>query len=159
MEILKKILFWFWQFTYGLLQNIAGLCMLAIYKAKGSKSEWYHNALITYIDKKNFGGVSLGMFIFITDKAEGDKLNDYRIHEFGHTVQTMILGPLWLLVIAFPSFIWCGLPALNKWRKDNDISYYWLYCEGWSNLCGLWYTKEKFKTEECLTRGRFGKPI
>lgn len=159
MEMLKKILFWFWQFTYGLLQNIAGLCMLAIYKAKGSKSEWYHNALITYIDKKNFGGVSLGMFIFITDKAEGDKLNDYRIHEFGHTVQTMILGPLWLLVIALPSFIWCGLPALNKWRKDNDISYYWLYCEGWSNLCGLWYTKEKFKTEECLTRGRFGKPI
>ena len=56
MKTFKKILFWFWQFTYGLLQNIAGLCMLAIYKAKGSKSEWYHNALITYIDKKNFGG-------------------------------------------------------------------------------------------------------
>ena len=61
-DVLKKIravLFYLWQFTFALLQNIIGLIMLAIYKPKGAQSEWYHNALITYIDKKNFGGVSL----------------------------------------------------------------------------------------------------
>ena len=159
MKIIKKILFYFWQFTYGLIQNIMGLCILAVYKIKGSKSEWYHNALITYIEKKNFGGVSLGMFIFINKNVEGDRLHDMKIHEYGHTVQTMILGPAWLLIIALPSFIWCGLPALVKLRKKKNISYYWLYCEGWANLCGLAVTKEKFLTDDCKNRGRYGKPI
>ena len=159
MKIIRKILFYFWQFTYGLIQNIMGLVMLLIYKIKGSKSEWYHIALITYIEKKNFGGVSLGMFIFINKNVEGDRLHDMRIHEYGHTVQTMILGPLWLFIIALPSFIWCGLPALVRLRRKKNISYYWLYCEGWSNLCGLAATKEKFLTDDCKLRDRYGKPI
>ena len=159
MKTVRKILFFFWQFTYGLLQNIIGLVMLAIYKSRGCESEWYHNALVTYIEKKNFGGVSLGMFIFINKNTVGDKRHDTRIHEYGHTVQTMILGPAWLFIIALPSVIWCGLPALCKLRKKKNISYYWLYCEGWANLCGLYGTKEKFLTEECRERGRYGKPI
>ena len=159
MKTVRKILFYFWQFTYGLIQNIMGLVMLAIYKSKGAESEWYHNALITYIDKKNFGGVSLGMSIFINKNVKGDRLHDMRIHEYGHTVQTMILGPAWLLIIALPSFIWCGFPPLCKLRREKNISYYWLYCEGWSNLCGLYGTKEKFLTEDCRERGRYGRPI
>ena len=159
MKIIKTVLFYFWQFTYALLQNIAGLVMFAIYKVKGSESEIFHHAVITYIEKKNFGGVSLGMFIFINKNVQGERRHDMRIHEYGHTVQSLILGPVWLLVIALPSFIWCGLPALVKWRKEKDVSYYWLYCEGWSNLCGLYGTKERFVTAECLNRGRYGKPI
>ncbi len=159
MKIFKKILFYFWQFTYGLIQNIIGLCMLAVYKIKGSESEWFHNALVTYIDKKNFGGVSLGMFIFINKNITGDHRHDTRIHEYGHTVQTMILGPLWLLIIALPSAIWCNFPPLVKMRKKKNKSYYWLYCEGWANMCGLYATKEKFLTDELKQRGRYGKPI
>lgn len=159
LKILKSILFYLWQFTYALAQNIIGLIMLAIYKSKGAKSEWYHNALITYIDKKNFGGVSLGMFIFINAKREGDSLHDTKIHEYGHTVQSLILGPVWLLVIAIPSMIWCNTPRFVKMRKEKNVSYYWLYCEGWSNMCGLWATKERFLTPELINRGRYGKPI
>ena len=159
LKIFKSVLFYIWQFTYGLAQNLIGLGMLAIYKAKGAKSEWFHNALITYIDKNNFGGVSLGMFIFVNSKRKGDDLHDLKIHEYGHTVQTMILGPMWLLVIAVPSFIWCGVPAFVRMRKEKNISYYWLYCEGWSNICGLWATKDRFLTAEYINRGRYGKPI
>lgn len=159
MKMIRKILFYFWQFTYALIQNLIGIGMLIVYKAKGSRSEWYHNALITYIERKNFGGVSLGMFIFINKNKTGDDLHDTKIHEYGHTVQSLILGPVWLFVIALPSMIWCGLPALCRLRREKNISYYWLYCEGWSNLCGLFGTKEKFLTKECLERGRYGKPI
>ncbi len=159
MKTLRKILFYFWQFTYALIQNLIGIGMLIVYKAKGSRSEWYHHALITYIERKNFGGVSLGMFIFINKNKTGDDLHDTKIHEYGHTVQSLILGPVWLFVIALPSMIWCGLPALCRLRREKNISYYWLYCEGWSNLCGLFGTKEKFLTRECLERGRYGKPI
>lgn len=159
MKTVRAILFYFWQSTYAILQNIAGLVMLAIYKSRGAKSEIFHNAVITYIDKKNFGGVSLGMFIFINKNTTGDRLHDMKIHEYGHTVQSLILGPVWLLVIALPSFIWCGLPALVKMRKEKNVSYYWLYCEGWANLCGLYATKDRFLTDECRNRGRYGKPI
>lgn len=159
MKIVRKILFYFWHFTYAILQNIMGLVMLAVYKAKGSESEWYHNALITYIDKKNFGGVSLGMFIFINKNVQGDRRHDMRIHEYGHTIQSLILGPLFLVIIAIPSAIWCNLPVFVKLRKEKNVSYYWLYCEGWSNLCGLFATKEKFLTDECRYRGRYGRPI
>lgn len=159
MNVIRAILFYFWQFTYAIIQNIIGLCMFIVYKAKGSKSEIYHHAVITYIERKNFGGVSLGMFIFINKNVTGDRLHDMQIHEYGHTVQSLILGPAWMLIIAVPSFIWCGLPALVKWRKEKNVSYYWLYCEGWSNLCGLYATKEKFLTEDCKMRGRYGKPI
>lgn len=159
MKTVRKILFYFWHFTYAILQNIMGLVMLAVYKAKGSESEWYHNALITYIDRKNFGGVSLGMFIFINKNVQGDRRHDMRIHEYGHTIQSLILGPLFLVIIALPSAIWCNLPVFVKLRKEKNVSYYWLYCEGWSNLCGLFATKEKFLTDECRNRGRYGRPI
>ena len=91
MKTVRAILFYFWQFTYAILQNIAGLVMLAIYKSRGAKSEIFHNAVITYIDKKNFGGVSLGMFIFINKNTTGDKLHDMKIHEYGHTVRSVSL--------------------------------------------------------------------
>ncbi len=159
LKFFKSGLFYLWQFTFGIIQNIIGLLMLAVCKLNGAESEWYHNALITYIDKKNFGGVSLGMFIFINKNRTGDKRHDMKIHEYGHTVQTMILGPLWLFVIAIPSTIWCNTPYFVKKRKAENISYYWLYCEGWSNLCGLWATKEHFLTPELINRGRYGKPI
>lgn len=159
LKIVKAVLFYIWQFTYALAQNIIGLIMLAIYKSKGAKSEWYHNALITYIDKKNFGGVSLGMFIFINQKREGDNLHDTKIHEYGHTVQSLILGPVWLFVIAIPSMIWCNTPYFVKMRKEKNVSYYRAYCEGWSNVCGAWATKERFLTPELINRGRYGKPM
>ena len=159
VKILKKIMFYLWHFTFAIIQNIMGLVMLAVYKSKGAESEWYHNALITYIDKKNFGGVSLGMFIFINKSREGDRLHDTKIHEYGHTVQSMILGPVFLLVIALPSVIWCNLPYFVKLRKEKNVTYYRAYCEGWSNVCGAWATKERFLTDELINRGRYGQPM
>lgn len=159
MKKIKSVLFYIWQFSYAIVQNLIGLVMLAVYKAKGAESEWYHNALITYIDKKNFGGVSMGIFIFINKNRIGDDRHDMKIHEYGHTVQSLILGPLWLFIIAIPSMIWCNVPYFRKKRKLENISYYWLYCEGWANMCGIKVTKDRFLTPELINRGRYGKPI
>lgn len=159
MKTVKSILFFIWQFTYAIVQNLIGFAMFIAYKSKGAVSERFHNSIVTYIDKKNFGGVSLGIFIFINAKRDGDALHDTRIHEYGHTIQSMILGPVWLLVIALPSVIWCNAPYFRKIRKEKNVSYYKAYCEGWANTCGLWATKERFLTPELLERGRYGKPI
>ncbi len=159
MKALRKILFYIWQFTWGLPQNIVGLIGFLVAKAHGREQEKFHNSYISYISRKDFGGVSLGIFIFINTNVRDDRRHDMRIHEYGHTIQSAILGPLWPFVIALPSVIWCNTPYFRKLRKEKNVSYYCAYCEGWSNLCGLWGTKERFITKECLERGRYGKPI
>lgn len=156
---MKKALFYLVQFTWGLAQNLVGLIgYLVLYRK--CRHERFENAFITLIDSdKPFGGVSLGIFIFINGKKDEDWLHDTRIHEYGHTIQSLVLGPVWPLVIAIPSVIWCNFPPLCKYRKEKNVSYYALYCEGWANLWGSKASGQKFVTQELLQRGRFGKPI
>ena len=45
-------------------------------------------------------------------------------HEYGHAVQSAILGPLYLLVVGVPSLIWSNLPALKRWRMRTGYDYY-----------------------------------
>ncbi|MBR2085647.1 MAG: hypothetical protein IJ906_00665, partial [Oscillospiraceae bacterium] len=58
------------------------------------------------------------------------------VHEFGHTIQSALLGWLYLPVIALPSTVWFMVPALRKWRHDKQISYYRFYTESWANHLG-----------------------
>lgn len=157
---MKKILFYLIQFTWALPQNLAGLIGFLIFKSKGAKHDGFHNAFITYVEtEKPFGGISLGCFIFVNAKRTDEWLHDTRIHEFGHTIQSIVLGPTWVFVIGIPSIIWCNFKPICKYRKENDVSYYTIYCEGWANLWGSKFSGEKFVTDELLTRGRFGKPL
>ena len=58
------------------------------------------------------------------------------VHEYGHTVQSLILGPLYLLVIGLPSLVWMKTARLGRWRRRSRISYYSLYTERWANWLG-----------------------
>ena len=70
------------------------------------------------------GGLSLGEYIF---------LNNNRVasikHEYGHSIQSKYLGPLYLLVIGIPSLIW----AIFGKRGD---AYYAFYTERWADKLG-----------------------
>ena len=83
---------------------------------------------------KNSGGVTLGRYIFVNQNYTD--LSNVILHEIGHTKQSRILGPLYLIIIGIPSISWAGLrrliPALKK------INYYSFYTESWANkLMGL----------------------
>ena len=52
------------QFTWGILQNLAGLVMFLACKMLGCKSKKYKNAVVTKWNNK-YGSVSLGMFLFV----------------------------------------------------------------------------------------------
>lgn len=84
----------------------------------------------------------MGLFIFMKDR-EGVNNWTYntRIHEYGHTWQCLLLGPLYYIVIALPSVIWCTF--FEKFREKHNISYYKLYCEGWANNWGQKASKMK----------------
>ena len=155
---MMQFLFVFVQFSWGIIQNIAGLIGFLIL-APTHKHETYHNAVVTYVSAKNFGGVSMGMFIFMNpDKSEEWK-HDTRIHEYGHCFQSILLGPLYLIVIGLPSSIWCNFPVFTKMRREKNISYYWLFCEGWANIWGRLASRESFVTKDMLEHAYFGKPI
>ncbi len=97
--------------------------------------------------------------IFMNPDRPADRVHDTRIHEYGHTIQSLLLGPVWAFVIAIPSFIWCNIPRFVKMRKEEGVSYYKLYCEGWANLWGRAWSRDNFISEEFKTTAYYGKPI
>ena len=110
-----------------------------------------HGAVITEWNDKS--SVSLGMFVFVTKEPYFyNKLKDgytkdelsrrLLVHEYGHTIQSLILGPLYLIVIGIPSTLWGFLPNLHKKRKDDQISYFSFFTEDWANRLGEKVTGE-----------------
>ena len=131
----KKFLFYLVQWTWGLPVNlIGGIVFLICTKGLKRRYQKFGYARITYLPW-NQGGLSLGLFIFMRDRHPNRKWTyNTRIHEYGHTWQCLLLGPLYYLVIALPSAIWCNF--FEGYRKKHNVSYYKLYCEGWSNAWG-----------------------
>lgn len=83
------------------------------------------------------GGLSLGKYIFVPfTKFHPDSHSFMRYikHEYGHTIQSKILGWLYLPVISVPSLIWAGF--FDEYRQENNISYYAFYTEKWANILG-----------------------
>ena len=72
--------------------------------------------------------MSLGVFIFL-----GTDNKRLLSHEYGHTIQSLILGPLYLPFIGLPSFIWCNLPYYERMREEKKYRYGSLYTEKWAN--------------------------
>ncbi len=130
----KAFLFYFVQFTWGLSANIAGGLLFLIFRINGSMKEKYRLSIITYIDFKYLGGFSLGIFIFINKNCRGLMLSETKMHEYGHTIQSAVLGPLYWIIIAVPSVLWAQF--FRNYRKKNNIPYSWLYCESWADKWG-----------------------
>ena len=136
---LKAFFFYLIQWTWGLPVNIVGgLMYLYFTKIKGYRWQHFGYARIVYMPW-NAGGLSMGLFIFMKDQHKNKKwTHDVRIHEYGHTWQCLVLGPLYYPVIALPSIIWCN--CFRGYREKNNIAYGKLYCEGWANAWGRKFT-------------------
>lgn len=132
---LQRFCFYFVQWTWGLSVNlVGGIAFLICTKIKGRRWQHFGYSYIVYLPW-NAGGLSLGLFIFMKDNHPRKKWTyNTRIHEYGHTWQCLLLGPLYYLVIALPSAVWCNL--FENYRKKNNVSYYKLYCESWANSWG-----------------------
>ena len=84
---------------------------------------------ITYVvSEKMSGGISLGNYI-ILQESYGDKneRKDVWDHEWGHTRDSRMFGPLYLIVIGLPSLIWAWMYGSIIPYTDNG--YYKFYTE------------------------------
>ena len=134
---MKKFLFCLWQWTWGFPQTLIGFILFLIHK--DAPHRVYHGCIVTRWDKA--GSLGVGMFLFLS-KNSYDTGGQVQVHEFGHAVQSVILGPLFLPVMGIPSFLWCNLKSCRKLRKEKGVSYYAFYPESSANYLGALVSKE-----------------
>ena len=72
------------------------------------------------------GGISLGNMVMVGSKYELTVR-----HEYGHQLQSKMLGPLYLLIIGLPSIIWAGL--YGTIIKESKNGYFKFYTERWAD--------------------------
>ena len=101
--VIGDIILYIWQ----LPQNLLGLLIRYIVRA-----ELLYSGL--YIWKLR-SGLSLGSYIFVNERCADSTI----LHELGHRKQSRILGPLYLLVIGIPSFLWASLRQLGLFKSKS----------------------------------------
>ncbi len=58
------------------------------------------------------------------------------VHEYGHTWQSMMLGPCYLVVVGIPSIIWSRSRRCRQARREKGIPYSAFYTERWADDLG-----------------------
>ncbi len=150
MKLIRYAAYIFIQSTWGVLQTLAGFFLFL--KNLKCRHYFYHGAVVT--EWASLSSVSLGEFVFVSTHPPTDRRSEGRIpdgemperllvHEYGHTIQSLIFGPLYLLAMGLPSALWANLPVLRKKRALKGTSYYGFYTERLANGLGERATKKK----------------
>ena len=136
---MKRILYVLWQWSWGLPQNLVGLCFFLYYRAKGCRNFSYQGARVTIWTNPS-GSMSMGRYLFLEPHWTPQ---DHRLlaHEYGHTIQSLFFGPLYLLIVGLPSILWAGLPRFQRMRRTGKRSYYSVYPEKGATRLGERFAK------------------
>ena len=141
---MKRILYKFFQLTWGILQSSAGFAVFLINIKKEHFT--YHGAVVTKWSL--YSSVSLGLFIFVAKDYPAHCENGREVytkeemsrrllvHEYGHTIQSLIFGPFYLIVMGLPSIVWAGFPSCRKLRRQKHIPYTTFFTECFANYLG-----------------------
>lgn len=135
------------QWTWGLPQNLSGALRLLFCLRRPHFS--YRGAYVTLWKKRSSAAVGMYIFLGVRDQrflrrkkiaAEDLSAIDAKVlnHEYGHTIQSIFLGPLFLPLVALPSTLWVAFGG--GFRKKHRFSYYRMYPENWANALGQRYT-------------------
>lgn len=123
----------FWE----LPQNLIGIILLIWLKINGGVLSVKYRYQ-RYVIKTKTTGVSLGFFVFYPHSPgfPSDEEQNRR-HEIGHGFQSMLLGPLYLLIVGIPSLTrnlygrYFYMRYKRTWRK-----YYRGFPENWADKLG-----------------------
>ncbi len=121
MKRIVEILLWIWQGP----QNIVGLVFRLIF---GWKAESFRGVDVVVSDCFP-GGISLGRTV-VVKRPYKDGADTWK-HEYGHTRQSLYLGPLYVFVVGIPSLLWAWY-----WNPSRGVSYYSFFTEKWADKLG-----------------------
>ena len=124
METLRSIVLYAWQ----LPQNLLGLLILLA--LKGETRHRLGSIRFYFLDAFP-GGITLGEYIIVGTKQELTVR-----HEFGHVLQSRMLGPLYLFVVGLPSLIHAWLNGYIGCCRRHQEGYHHFYTEKWADRLG-----------------------
>ncbi len=131
---MQSALYTIWQIVWGFPQTLVG--GIVYIATRPRKRGWFKGVLVSTWSKSS--SISLGMFVFVAQEtARHDSLSNPErtslkrliAHEYGHTIQSAILGPLYLLVVGLPSLIWASSSPCRIYRSRRNASYYRFFTE------------------------------
>lgn len=133
----KRVLCTLMFCTWALPQTLIGLGFFIANRKHPHR--WYRGCIDTQWNYH--GGLSLGLFIFTPpDKQENAPL--IRTHEYGHCIQSLVLGPL-MFFVGIVSVLWGDLPYYARLRKEKHLPYTACFVEAWASGWGEKVTGEK----------------
>ena len=119
------------HWTWELPQTLLGICYYLYLKLCGRLiSKHSFKAQTVEVVYEGSYGVSLGKYLFCGNL---NYLPNRVLHEYGHSRQSLILGPFYLIVIGIPAYAWNRMKRLG-WFKSID--YYSFYTERWADSLG-----------------------
>ena len=134
---MKRILFILLQCTWGIIPTLVGLIFYL--KLKKYPHKTYRGCIDTRWDTRS--GLSLGLFIFTPNDTIKDA-KKIRVHEYGHSIQSIVLGPLFL-IIGIISLVWGRHHYFVKLRKEKKMNYTSCFVESWASKWGQLVTGEE----------------
>lgn len=133
MKYIRNLILFIWQLPQHIVALIYFGYLVMMCKDLGVDSRYKQATVIPCVMR---GAVTLGNYVFVGLNSEYRKTVK---HELGHTIQSKILGPLYLIVIGIPSITYCGLRRLfPSLRKKN---YYDFFSEKSANYLSEKYIK------------------
>ena len=133
MKYIRNLILFIWQLPQHIVALIYFGYLVMMCKDLGVDSRYKQAIVIPCVMR---GAITLGNYVFVGLNSEYRKTVK---HELGHTIQSKILGPLYLIVIGIPSITYCGLRRLfPSLRKKN---YYDFYTEKIANYLSEKYIK------------------
>jgi hypothetical protein len=115
--------------TYQFPQILLSLILIRILRAVKFRME--NNIGVYTHDRPGLSSFSLGPYVFIRNDCRDN--NAVLAHERGHSRQSRLLGPLYLIFIGLPSIAGNVLARFFPWFHKH---YYKLPWEAWADRLG-----------------------
>lgn len=152
-KILFIILFWLVSCTWGIIMTTIGAVATGLLNLIQLIGKWFgkdfkiktHKNGCSFITEvgNNWGGLELGAFALCGNYSTTSPqwFDHTRKHEFGHAIQHLYLGPLFIFVVAIPSAsrYWYQIIMQKKGKQFPENWYDSIWFEG-----GATKTGEKF---------------
>jgi len=133
---MRTILYWFVQLTWGIPLNAIGAAIALVLLISGCRPQRFGYAIYCETGK-NWGGVNYGGFFFVQKNAS----TQLKAHEYGHSFQNLMLGPLMPFIVTIPSAIRYHYRNYLRAKGHSLPPYESFWCESWATRLGAKYYK------------------
>jgi len=136
---INKFLYYLVLCTWGILNTLIGAFMALGMLIAGKKPKRFGPMVYFVTDKWVGFGLNFSFFMVVTKDVE----ESFRLlsHEFGHSLQNLIFGPLQLFIVDIPSAIRYWWREFMYWLgKGKDLpDYDAIWFEGTATKYGMEY--------------------